>query len=64
LAHRDAFAEIRDKGGSFRALNPPFRFSGAEARAKPFVAALGEHTETVLAEAGFTPEEIAALISD
>jgi CoA:oxalate CoA-transferase len=61
LAHRQSFAEIHDKGGSFRALNPPFRFSAAEARAKPFVAALGEHTEAILAEAGFTPEEIATL---
>src|SRR5436305_8256074 len=39
LAHRDAFAEIHDKGGSFRALNPPFRLTAGEARAKPFVAA-------------------------
>jgi CoA:oxalate CoA-transferase len=61
LAHRQSFAEVHDKGGSFRALNPPFRFSAAEARAKPFVAALGEHTEAILAEAGFTPEEIATL---
>jgi formyl-CoA transferase len=62
LAHREAFAEIHDKGGSFRALNPPFRFSEAEARAKPFVAALGEHTEAVLAKAGFTSDEIIVLM--
>ena len=62
LGHREAFAEIRDKGGSFRALNPPFRFTGTEARAKPFVAALGEHTEAVLAEARLTPREIAAVM--
>jgi CoA:oxalate CoA-transferase len=61
LAHRESFAEIHDQGGSFRALNPPFRLSAAKARANPFVAALGEHTEAVLAEAGFTPAEIAAL---
>ena len=61
LAHRDALAEIHDKGGSFRALNPPFRMTAGEASAKPFVAALGEHTEAVLAEAGFTPSEIAVL---
>ncbi len=61
LAHRGSFAEIHDGGGTFRALNPPFRLSAAEARAKLFVAALGEHTEAVLAEAGFTPAEIAAL---
>ena len=62
LAHRSAFAEIHDRGGTFRALNPPFRFTSAEAKSKPFVAALGEHTEAVLAEAGFSPEEIAALL--
>jgi CoA:oxalate CoA-transferase len=61
LAHREAFTEIEDRGGSFRALNPPFRFGSGEAKAKPFVAALGEHTEAVLAEADFSPAEIAAV---
>jgi len=27
LAHRGSLAEVHDQGGSFRALNPPFRFS-------------------------------------
>ena len=62
LAHRGALAEIHDKGGSFRALNPPFRFTAAKAMANPFVAALGEHTEAVLAEAGFTASEITRLV--
>jgi len=61
LAHRNAFAEIADAGGTFQALNPPFRLSIAPVAAKPFVAALGEHTETVLAEIGYSPAEIAAL---
>ena len=61
LAHRNAFAEIADAGGSFRALNPPFRLSGAPAAAQPFAAALGEHTEAVLAAIGFTAAEIAAI---
>jgi crotonobetainyl-CoA:carnitine CoA-transferase CaiB-like acyl-CoA transferase len=60
LAHRNAFAEINDAGGTFRALNPPFRLSAARTAAQPFVAALGEHTEAVLAELGYTPAEIAA----
>jgi crotonobetainyl-CoA:carnitine CoA-transferase CaiB-like acyl-CoA transferase len=61
LAHRGSFAEIHDGGGTFRALNPPFRMSNAEAAAKPFVAALGEHSEAMLAELGYTPDEIFAL---
>jgi CoA:oxalate CoA-transferase len=61
LAHRDALAEVRDRGGSFHVLNPPFRFSAATAAAKPFVAALGEHSEAVLAELGYEPRDIAAL---
>ena len=61
LAHRGSFAEIHDGGGTFRALNPPFRMSNAEAAARPFVAAVGEHSEAVLVELGYTPAEITAL---
>ncbi len=61
LAHRRAFAEIADAGGAFLALNPPFRFSAASVTARPFAAALGEHTRAVLAELGYGPAEIAAL---
>jgi crotonobetainyl-CoA:carnitine CoA-transferase CaiB-like acyl-CoA transferase len=61
LAHRRAFAEARDAGGAFRVLNPPFRMSAATAAVRPHVAALGEHTATLLAEIGYTPAEIAAL---
>ena len=61
IAHRQAFATVRDAGGEFRALNPPFRFSSARAAAQPFAAGLGEHTDAALAEAGYTPDEIAEL---
>ncbi len=60
IAHRQAFAEVHDRGGTFRALNPPFRLSAAAATVRPFVAALGEHGAGVLAEAGYTPDEIEA----
>jgi CoA:oxalate CoA-transferase len=62
IAHRHSFAEVRDVGGTFLALNPPFHMSAATAAARPFVAALGEHTEKLLAEIGYTSAEIAALL--
>jgi crotonobetainyl-CoA:carnitine CoA-transferase CaiB-like acyl-CoA transferase len=58
IAHRRAFAEITDAGGTFLALNPPFRMSETAAAARPFVAALGEHTEELLAEVGYAQAEI------
>jgi len=61
LAHRRSLTEVRDNGGTFLALNPPFRFSAAEAAAQPFVAALGEHTAAVLGALGYSASEIAAL---
>jgi len=62
LEHRQAFSEVHDKGGTFRALNPPFRLSRSATEAVPFVAALGEHTEAVLNEAGLTPAEVDAVL--
>ena len=59
LAHRRAFAEIHDAGGSFRAVNPPFRMSGTPSAASPHVAALGEHTEELLAEIGCSGAQVA-----
>jgi CoA:oxalate CoA-transferase len=61
LAHRQALAKIADAGGGFLALNPPFRLSRARTAARPFAAALGEHTEAVLGELGYTPADLAAL---
>jgi len=63
LAHRRAFAEIQDAGGTFQALNPPFLMSDTPAAACPHVASLGENSEEVLAEIGYTPSQIAALVS-
>ena len=60
LAHREAFTTVRDAGGTFRALNPPFRFSAARAAVQPFAAGLGEHGDHVLREVGYTTDEIAA----
>ena len=61
LKHRGAFAEVKDSGGTFRVLNPPFRLSGAHVRARNFAATLGEHTRAVLREAGLDEARIAAV---
>lgn len=62
LAHRGALTEINDGGGTFKALNPPFRLSDSAVQAQPFAAGLGEHTAAVLAEAGLTPDEVSSLM--
>jgi CoA:oxalate CoA-transferase len=61
LAHRHSLAEVHDKGGTFLALNPPFRMTASRTAAGDHVAALGEDSAQVLAEAGYSAEEIAAL---
>ena len=63
LAHRDALAEVQDAGGSFRAINPPFRMSGATARMGGFAAALGEHTSEVLRAAGYSDAQIDGFVA-
>jgi len=62
IAHRRSFAEVHDTGGTFLALNPPFHMTAATAAVRPFVAALGEHTEELLAEVGYTAAEVGALV--
>jgi crotonobetainyl-CoA:carnitine CoA-transferase CaiB-like acyl-CoA transferase len=62
ITHRRSFAEVHDAGGTFLAINPPFQMTAATAAARPFVAALGEHTEELLAEVGYTAAEVAALV--
>jgi crotonobetainyl-CoA:carnitine CoA-transferase CaiB-like acyl-CoA transferase len=58
LEHRGALAEVHDKSGSFKVMNPPFRFSGLPVQVAGFSSALGEHTHAVLELAGFTADEI------
>ncbi len=62
LAHRGALAEVRDAGGTFKALNPPFRMTGTDTSTGTAAPALGEHTETVLARFGLAPAEIASVM--
>jgi CoA:oxalate CoA-transferase len=58
LAHRGAFTEVQDKGGSFKVLNPPFRMSGARVQVSGFAADLSEHGRGILELAGYPADEI------
>jgi len=64
LAHRGALRRVADAGGTFLALNPPFRMSASATQVGARAAALGEHTREVLAAAGLSSEAIAALTGD
>ena len=64
LAHRGALAEVHDKGGSFKVVNPPFRMSGAPVQVMGFSAGLGEHAREVLALAGYVSDEIDKLLAE
>lgn len=62
VAHRGSLCTIEDSAGAFKSPAPPFRFSGSALQSGPKVASLGEHTESVLADAGLSPKEIEALL--
>jgi crotonobetainyl-CoA:carnitine CoA-transferase CaiB-like acyl-CoA transferase len=49
------------RAGRFRTLDTPVRFSDTPGTLRTPAPALGEHTETILTEAGLTPGEIAKL---
>ena len=62
VEHRGSLCTIEDGGGTSQSPAPPFRFSGSPLQSGPKVAALGEDTRTVLAQAGLTQSEIEALV--
>jgi crotonobetainyl-CoA:carnitine CoA-transferase CaiB-like acyl-CoA transferase len=61
VEHRGSLCTIEDSAGSYKSPAPPFRFSGSPVQSGPKVADLGEHTESVLQEAGLSEAEIKAL---
>ncbi len=57
---RDRVRVLHTEAGDVPALKPPFNVDGWPAT-NPWVPRLGEHTDQVLAELGYSAEEIAAL---
>jgi crotonobetainyl-CoA:carnitine CoA-transferase CaiB-like acyl-CoA transferase len=62
VEHRGSLCTIEDSAGAYKSPAPPFRFSGSPLQSGPKVATLGEHTKSVLSEAGLAPAEIEALL--
>jgi CoA:oxalate CoA-transferase len=58
IAHRAALAEVTDAAGPFKLLNAPFRMSASPLRPGPTVRDQGADTAAVLAEAGFTADDL------
>jgi crotonobetainyl-CoA:carnitine CoA-transferase CaiB-like acyl-CoA transferase len=60
IEHRGAMSEVTDGGGTFKVLKLPFRMSGADVGPAKRMSTLGEHSATVLKDAGLSDDEIAA----
>ena len=60
LATRDRWREVQTEHGPYRGLLPPFTFTDVEMGMGP-VPAIGQHTDSVLAELGYGANEIAAM---
>ena len=60
-ASRMLVEQDHPRAGRIRTLDTPIRFSRTPGTIRTPAPALGEHTEIVLAESGFTAQEIAAL---
>ena len=62
LAARDRWRDVATPAGPIPALLPPGRIEGQDPRMDP-IPALGEHTDTVLAELGYSKEDVSRLRS-
>ena len=63
LKDRHRWRDVGSPVGEIPALIPPATISGLEARMDP-IPEIGEHTERILIELGFSSEEIASLKAD
>ena len=60
LAARDRWREVQTEHGPYRGLLPPFTFTDVEMGMGP-VPGVGQHTDAILAELGYSGDEITAM---
>lgn len=64
VAAAGALIDVEDgQGGTYRSPAAPARFPGADATVRPAAPSLGQHTREVLAEIGYAPAEIEAMLA-
>ncbi|RAK58343.1 CoA transferase [Phenylobacterium hankyongense] len=64
VAAAGALVQVEDgQGGTYASPAAPARFPGADATVRPRAPLLGEHTREVLAELGYGPGEIEAMLA-
>lgn len=64
VAAAGAIVEIEDgAGGTYRSPAAPARFPGADVDVRPPAPGLGQHTREVLAEIGYSPAQIEAMLA-
>ncbi|MDP1598956.1 CaiB/BaiF CoA-transferase family protein [Phenylobacterium sp.] len=64
VAAAGALIDVEDgQGGTYRSPAAPARFPGADATVRPAAPGLGQHTREVLAEIGYAPAEIEAMLA-
>ena len=61
VAARGASVEVTDGSGAFQVANCPIQFAAHRARASTAVADIGEHTEAMLGELGYSADQIRTL---
>ena len=65
VVHREAIQEVTGKsGGTYRLAGPSAKFSRTPIRIRSRAPGVGEHSREVLAEAGFSGQEIEELAAD
>ena len=64
VAAAGVLIDVEDgQGGTYRSPAAPARFPGADATVRPAAPGLGQHTREVLAEIGYAPAEIEAMLA-